>query len=196
MHVNLVALRAEFLSGNNSFLETVSDRYSLYCIRYMSSKHACSREQAQDIFIEAVLEFRKGVINRQIKDVKNVRSYLLGTCLNKFQKELRSKKRDTEKYAEIKEHLYQKSPNFLDSTIEAEYKQELTEITLKSFNQLDKPCQELLRLFYVSGLSMKEIAEEMDFASDKVAKTTKSRCYKKWIAELVRLNELSQKPSN
>ncbi len=50
---------------------------------------------------------------------------------------------------------------------------------------MDDPCKTILWSFYWDGKSMNEIAEIMDYNSDKVAKSQKSRCMSKVKLALV-----------
>ncbi|WP_397364308.1 RNA polymerase sigma factor [Olleya sp. R77988] len=48
-----------------------------------------------------------------------------------------------------------------------------------AFTQLGARCQQLLQLFYHSKKSFKDIANEMQFKSEKIAKNQKYKCLKK-----------------
>jgi len=158
----------------------LSDKFGHFSIEYLISKNNCTKELAEDIFSEAMLNFRDQVIYQKVTKLKNPKNYLLGICLNLFRNHLRSEKRFTDKKFQIKRQLYSSNPNYLEQIISIENDQEKKVIAIDSFEQLDEKCREILRLFYVEELKMKEIATIMQFANDKVAKNKKSVCYKKW----------------
>lgn len=62
------------------------------------------------------------------------------------------------------------------------------------FLELSIRCQELLRLF-LEKMKMKNIAEEMDYTSENVAKKQKHNCQKKLI-QLIQASPLYQELSN
>jgi len=189
MRIDPAKLKNEFLSGHASFLKDVSAEYGLYCVRYLCSKHKCQESDARGIFTDALIAFRESIITGKVTEVKNLRSYLLGMCLNIFQLQLRKERRKSEKYIEIKRSLYLEEANYLDKTIEVETHDSLKRLVIKSLSVLDQSCQEIIRYFYVDGLSMNTIAAKMGFASSHVAKTTKSRCFKKWVKVVEELKQ-------
>lgn len=73
-----------------------------------------------------------------------------------------------------------------DEAIEAQ-KEELVRTIVKD---LPSPCNELLWGFYRDNLSMKSLAEMLNYSSEGVVKVTKHRCCEKFRA---RYNELCNK---
>jgi len=189
MKINLKEIRQQFLLGDNQFLTHISREYGLYCIRYLCNKHKCDEDEARGIFTDAMMAFRDSIIKEKMDQVRNLKSYLLGTCLNLFQVGLRAEKRKIDKSDSITQHLYDDNPNYLDNIIEKESKTEMKKITHLSFQKLDEGCQKILKLFYIEELTMSEIAKEIGLSSDQVAKTTKFRCYKKWVAYAIDLKK-------
>ena len=139
--------------------------------------------------MDAVLNFREQVVQKKLNRLSNPKSYMLGTCINLYKLTVRNESRKNIKRDDIEQELYLGNPNYLDRTIEQESESEVMNIALESFDKLDKNCQEILRLFYVEGLKMAEIGKVVGLANDKVAKTTKSRCYKKWLELASRLKK-------
>ena len=181
MTLDISQLRADFLSGENSFLTDITEKYSSYCVNYMRKAHQCTEDEARDLFTECILSFREAVIKKKLTEVNRLKSYLLGTCINLHKFRMRQDYRKVEKADEIKMQLYGENDNFLDITIKEEADSELVKVTMTSFKQLGEKCQHLLGLYYVHQLSLQEIASEMGFANHKVAKSTKYRCYQQWM---------------
>jgi RNA polymerase sigma-70 factor (ECF subfamily) len=57
----------------------------------------------------------------------------------------------------------------------------------KYFGHLGESCQQILKLFYYRGLTMKEIVEQTHYKDENTVKSHKSRCLKKLI-ELIKPN--------
>jgi len=190
MIIDLGELRSELILGESKHLLQISKSYGPPCIRFLYSKHKCDEESAREIFTDALLIFRDSVIQNKVKEVKNLQNYLIGICMNVFRRNLRENKRKIDKVEDVRRELYGEESNYLERTIEKEMFQGNLQLTMKTFRQLDLSCQEILRLYYVEELSMKEIANELGLASNDVAKTKKSRCYRRWLQYV---DELTQK---
>ena len=186
---SIESLRARFLNHDNSFLEELAKNHSYNCILLLNRKYDCPEETGKDIFTDALLQLRTVIIQRKIEVLKQPKNYLLGICVNLYKSHLRKENRGNKHENGIRLSLYDENPNYLDDITNQENRKEIMKITMSSFNALDEPCQRLIKMFYVDELNMKQIAEEMGFSNDKVAKTTKSRCYKKWVNKVKALTE-------
>ncbi len=58
----------------------------------------------------------------------------------------------------------------------------------RAFSELGKRCQQLLQLFYQQAMSFKDIAQVMQFSSEKIAKNQKYKC-------LVKAKDIYEKTS-
>ena len=181
MKINLEEARDQFLSGNHQLLALISEEYGLYCIRYLTSKHICSQDEARDCFGDAIIVVRDAIVSQKVEEISNVRSYLLGICLNLYRKGIEKEQKKADKVDEIRSMLYEDNSNYLDEVIARENDVELNRMVIESFRELSEGCRSILHLYYVDGLKMVEIAKQLNMASVNVAKTTKSRCYKKWM---------------
>ena len=63
-----------------------------------------------------------------------------------------------------------------------DYKAKLKSICYSAMEKLDSKCRKIIIAYYIDRLTMKEIATYMNLSSGDVAKTLKSRCYKKLIS--------------
>lgn len=151
------------------------------------SKGSCALHDAEDIFIDGVMAFRQNVL--QGKAVyQNVKGYLATICWNKWLERSRSRQRKLKKQDDIKRQLYVVKEETYDPLVKQEETQEALAATQariivlqQAMAKLSAKCQQILHLSIVEEVSMKMIAEQMGFASANVAKTTKSRCYRKLI---------------
>lgn len=177
--------------GDNRALAEVLQDSGQYCVRVLMTKTNCSPEEADDIVVDAVLNFRDKVLKGQVQELTSLNAYLYRTCWNMYQ-ELRRKKERIRNHAdEIRYAFYQESQDTLDpleweemKKQEEDHYERKLKATQTALKRLDEKCREILTLFYLQRQRMKEIASKMGFASANVAKTSKSRCYKKWINEI------------
>ncbi len=128
-----------------------------------------SKEDALDVFQEALIILCKKVWDTDFKLTAKLDTYLYGVSYyiwkNRAEKESKWTKTDTE-------------PNvvFIDEmadVLEKEAKIKMVESVLQN---LGEPCLKLLQFFYYKGLSMKEIAGKLGYKSLNVAKTQKYKC--------------------
>lgn len=181
MKIDVQQLRKDFLEGDNYFMEVISEKFGTYCIEYLCTNYNCSQNVAHDLFIDTIIDLRERIIQEKVAQIVNLKSYLLGSCINSFKLLIRQERRKFDNKEEIKTRFYSNDLNYLENRMKSERQKELEEIMLKTFRQLGKKCQVILRLYYLEGHKMDEIADILDLASSDVAKTLKSRCYKKWL---------------
>ena len=55
----------------------------------------------------------------------------------------------------------------------------LKDVLARELSYIPEPCNKVLKFFYYEGLSMKMIAEAMNYSSQDTAKVTKKRCFDK-----------------
>ena len=179
MEIKLERIVAELKQGNNEVLSEVFQKHGAYCINLLLKKTSCSKEDAEDILVEAVLSFREKILTGKIEYLTNIRNYLYGTCKNMWLHRYRHLKTKTEKEPEILQYFYDECSELLDIENASEPNSELLKLTRVGLEQLKDKCKRIIELFYIREYSMTQIAEEMSFSSPDVAKTTKSRCFAK-----------------
>lgn len=178
---SLVDIREALLSGEYRFIQDLYTSHREYCVQYISNRNYASTEDAEDIFSDAILTVRDNIIDQKLKNANNLKSYILGICLNMAREKNRTHKKNSKKENEVRLLLYGNDHNSM--TDEAEDRNEMIDLCKKALDALDQKCREIIKLFYLDSLDMKEIAERLGFANANVAKSSKSRCYKKWITE-------------
>ena len=181
-------LVSQLKQGNNQPLQQLT-AYKEDCIGMLRNRSngSCRRDDAEDIFIDAVMAFRRNVL--QGKAVfQNVKGYLATICWNKWLESSRAKQRHFKKQEEVERQLYVVKEEPVDHLVlEEERKAEQTQknqrfqLITTAMAKLSEKCQQILKLAIIEELPMKEIAQIMGFASANVAKTTKSRCYNRLI---------------
>ncbi len=165
--------------------------HSAYCINYVQASTSCSRDDAKDVFMNALLILRENLLRGKIKQLSNPRFYLAATSINQWKKKYQNQKKEKKKQDEVTWHFYEHRNNSLnnfDPLVNQEEKenkqkekQQKIRLILAALKTLDKKCQKILKLFYESQMNMKEIAKKAGLANANVAKVTKRRCYIRWL---------------
>lgn len=179
---SLVQIRKDLLSGNNSCLKYFFDHYSTYCIGTLIKKTRCSEADAEDLFMDSVLNFREKIITGRIENLTNIKAYLFSTCYRMWITKYKKEKSQRLKYDDIWDELYDN--NKVISRRDVNIK-----LSFEALNSLGDKCRQVLTYFYIENKSMKEIAEILGFANKDVAKTTKSRCFKNLLSEVLRIQK-------
>ena len=183
----LTNLRENLLHHNSEHFKEIYLSHKEECIALLVSKMKISAEEAEDIFVDALLVFRKNIISRKISVLSSVKAYLNSTCINMVREKWNYERRKRKKEDSVRLLFYEKNHVLPEEKLRLE---ELHELNRRAFKNLRPKCREILTAFYVYKIPMKEIAEEHGFASGDVAKMTKSRCYKAWMKEVKKiLNE-------
>lgn len=191
MKSSYASLLARIRNGDSQALAEVMRDSATYCAKVLVKNTGCQYEEAQDYFIEAVLTLRDKVLKGELTELSSLKAYLYRTCWNMWQEQNRRRARLQKHSQDIREQFYEESledddplvREEVESQNRAHYEQKLA-ATREALARLDEKCRQILQLFYLQRMRMKAIAEQMQFASADVAKTSKSRCYKKWMKEI------------
>lgn len=181
MNQEFVDLARELKAGDNKRLKVIFEENASYCIRKLTSKHSCPVEDAEDIYTDAILNFRNKMISGEIQFLTDLRSYLYATCRNMFFAKLKKEERTTRAANEI----YRGTNEWLNDEEDLSvYHEKIRKMVIDALSTIPEKCQQLLRAFYFDRMSLEEIAKRFEFASANVAKVSKSRCYKKLIDQV------------
>lgn len=134
-------------------------------IRKWIKQNSGTQQEAEDVFQEALLVFCTKCKEPNFELTVDIKTYLFSVSKNLWFKELRKKKKEN---AITQEEV-----------LNEEWEEPRFKLAEKAFATLGENCQKVLQYFYVVKLSFKEIAQKMDYASDKVAKNQKYRCLQK-----------------
>lgn len=151
-------------------------------IEHFICSNSGSKDEAFDVFQDAIMIFYKQVINGQFDESKyKVHGYVYtiskNLWINIAKKKGRARKWQSEQDTERMED------SFLDHVID----EERLKILDKLFNSLDDKCIKLLTLSIYHRLSMREIAEKLDIPNEATVKVQCHRCRKK-LSDLVKAN--------
>lgn len=163
-------------NDDNKALHYIYVTHGDHCIKKIIGKRNCSREEAEDLFIEAVMVLRENVLKGTLKQLTNTPSYLYQVIDNKYLAKLKREKSKARKLTDV-EHFYYSDTSAED---DGEWNLALSQATKHAWGQLSEKCRDIIYHFYVDSLRMKEIATLLGFANADVAKSTKARCYKQF----------------
>ena len=183
----LASIRLELLKGDSKFLGQQYTEHRSGCIQLLKSKYYCDEIEAEDIFTEAILVLRKKIIDQKLDNLKNIRSYLLSTVAF-LKKESNTKKERSAKTIDHVRILFSEH-GYIEEIENEEYTEQLKRICSLALRTLSEKCEQILRLYYQEGMSMQDIALLVGLSSGNVAKASKARCYKQWIAEANKLKQ-------
>lgn len=179
---NLAKIKYQLQKGDNRYLEELFLKESDFCIKNLIRTTDCPKEEAEDIFVEAVMDFRQRIISEKLTAVDNVRNYLYTTCKNMWFNRLKKKKSQEKKHHLISDFLYEELEDDPITTMEnLEEEQKLISLSQQSFTALGQKCQDILYFYYVESYAMKDIAKAMGLANANVVKVMKHRCLKQLV---------------
>jgi RNA polymerase sigma factor (sigma-70 family) len=183
------AIISRLRKGETSCFEEIIANYRDYCVGGLIKKIRCTEEEAQDLFIEGLLEFREMVILGKIDKVINLKSYLFGICYNLWLTDQRENKKISSGASDVERYFYGYlyEDDLFDD--ESAYKINLIAIARKAISILSDKCRKIITYYYLENMNMVEIAKEMNFASSDVSKTSKSRCFQKLLDEVQELKK-------
>jgi RNA polymerase sigma factor (sigma-70 family) len=139
-----------------------------------------TKEEADDLFQEALIVFCRKVSQPQFVLSAAVNTYLLAIAKYMWL-DARRRKSKTEK-------IEMGNLENLGEEIESEHTEiRSLEQAMTAIKDLGERCQELLENFYFKKMSMKEIALKMKFSSEKITKNQKYKCLERAREKLRRV---------
>ena len=157
--------------GDESALKYLYKKYYRMMTKLVISNNG-SEDEAKDIYQDALIVFWQKVIGGQLVLTSRISTYLYSVCLNLWRKELDRKNRLS--------HEEKDEVQFIDND-----REEREKIIHECINELGDTCKRILTYYYFEKISMKDIAEKLDFANTDTAKTKKYKC-KKRLDQLVK----------
>ena len=130
------------------------------------TRNSCSKDDAEDILQESMLIFWQKIKEDNLVMYSRISTYLYAIALNLLRKELKSKSRYSSE--ELDSELIIEKDNSDE--------REIVTAIQTSINCLSDSCERVIRYYYIDGMNMNEIAQEMNFANSDVSKTKKLKC--------------------
>lgn len=133
-----------------------------------------SRQDAEDIFQEVVVNFIDMVQKDKFRGESTIKTFLFSlnryTWLNELKRRGRAIARE-EKYERGQERVEMDTSHFI---ADREGKSEV----LRIVGELGETCRKILLLFYYENMSMKEILDVTDYETEQVVRNKKYKCLK------------------
>lgn len=174
---------AELQDGDTSCLKTIFEEHAAYCIGLLKRNTNCSQEDAEDILVEAVMNFREKLLAGKIEYLTSLRNYLYTTCHNMYLAQHKKQSKQQEKTNDLQRYFLE----LMGAEEEAENKEELWKISVQALQSLGDKCKTIIESYYIEGLSMELVAKRLGLANANVAKVSKSRCLKQLVDEAKQL---------
>jgi RNA polymerase sigma factor (sigma-70 family) len=170
----------ELIKGND--LSKASAKLYAYfpVIKKLVLKNNGTKQDAEDIYQEALIILCRKVQDNNFILSSSLNTYLYSVCRFLWSDALKHKNKSiVMERTELLVH---------NEEIEEDAKEESDlRLAEKAFQMIGENCKELLLLFYFKKLSFKQIASQMRFASEQVAKNQKYRCIEKAKENLKKL---------
>lgn len=147
-----------------------------------------SRQDAEDVFQEVVVNFIDLVQKNKFRGESSVKTFLFSLNRHTWLNELKRRGR-----ALAREEKFEKGQERIGADSHAEIAdREGRSAVLKLVEELGETCKKILLLFYYEDMPMKEILEATDYENEQVVRNKKYKCLKqleKMILEKPSLKE-------
>jgi RNA polymerase sigma factor (sigma-70 family) len=157
---------------NESVKTIYRECFDMLCNYVMNNNG--SRQDAEDIFQEVVVNFIDLVQKNKFRGESSVKTFLFAmnrhSWLNELKRRGREEKRE-ERYETGKDNIE------LDAAHAMAQREEKKEL-MKIVSMLGEACRKILLMFYYDNLSMKEILDNTSFENEQVVRNKKYKCLK------------------
>jgi RNA polymerase sigma factor (sigma-70 family) len=140
-------------------------------IRYLVVKNSGNDEDAEDVFQDGLIIVFKKIRDQQLELTSSFRTYIYSVCRNIWLQKLNKRKQFAREFSDVETFI--DLPDKVDQFQEEEM--EKYRLYQQHFFTLGEDCQKVLLLF-MKKLSLKDIAAEMGYKTEKYAKTRKYLC--------------------
>ncbi|KQC32869.1 hypothetical protein AAU57_05730 [Nonlabens sp. YIK11] len=160
-------------SGDPAFFK---EQYNLYQREFVGHalKKGVNQETATDIYQDSfIILFENAASGKLTSLTSSLKTYIFGIGNNKIHEVLRKQKKtvNLKEPLDIKGGIEQLD---LDEQVLSEKQQLLRD----AFDKLGTRCKNIISLFYLEGLTIKEIMKIEHYTSENTVKAQKSRCMK------------------
>jgi len=139
-------------------------------ITWAQNAYQTDEDSAADAFQDAVICLHSNIVRGKLETLKSsLKTYLYAIGKNIVRKKLQKEAKMDGEENMVLENLYAEP---VDSFAQNDRQRFVASL----MNTIGEPCKTILRLFYFKRYSMKDIAAELDYKNENVAKTQKLRC--------------------
>ena len=134
-------------------------------LRWASKRYLLSDNDAAEIYQDAILIMYERLVEKGVLLLKAKQdTYLFGIAKNLIAEKGRKEARMVADHA------------FVEVPLEEDVDEENLRNAEQALEELEEPCQTILRQFYYHRKSLREIATLIGHSDEKVTKTQKARC--------------------
>jgi RNA polymerase sigma factor (sigma-70 family) len=179
-------LREQISQGDERGLTYVFEQSHRYCVRGLVKNTGCDTEDAEDLFMDALLVFRENVLSGKLEKLSNLQSYMYGICLNLWRSLNRARTRWEKEQNEVERQLWlilgqEEDPWGGD---DGEYVRRQIRTVTAALEKLGETCRKLLTYVYIEERPHREISQLLGLASAEVVKVTRHRCFQQWVKHI------------
>jgi len=166
--------------GGHLFVEHLYGKEREACLKRMVRNTSCTRSEAEDWFMEALLVVRKKALQGVLAS-GDLGGYLYTCCYRFF---LASRKKAQFLVSNVRatdmENTLVDSDLSMEAVAEFErrFKHQF-DLYEKAWKQMDEKCRSLLKAFYLDGVKLIDLQKSFGLGSYDSMKTTKKRCLQK-----------------
>ncbi len=139
-------------------------------INYFKKKGA-NEEEIRDLFQEAVIVFHDAVKEGRFEQKASISTFLFRVINNMW---INTQKKER-KNVRLNDDVH---PVFEDITEQEQMTNDNKELVKRFMGMLKTDCINILTFFYYKKMPMHEIAKEMGYKNEQIARNKKSRCLK------------------
>lgn len=165
-----IALIEAFRKGNTRPLDNFYLKHREAFLKWIAKEYRLSGDDAKDVYQDAFLVLHRNLETDKLGEIgASLKVYLFGIGKNITRKRLEGGVKEGAAGAAAQREWEDGDAADLN---------ERQLLAMHLYDQLTEPCKSIIRLYYYEKLSMREIARQMGYKSEDVAKNQKARCLK------------------
>jgi len=154
----------------NTFIGNCYYKYKANAITVLTRKYGLSENEANGFFVDALIILKEKLDKGDLVHTRYIKTYLIGIMKNLYRNQMKKKNTAQERESIlIQLHYDSHQENEVQEIINMDY----------LLNKLTSKHKKILKMFYLQGLSQKEIAEELGYGNAAVVKNMKFRALQK-----------------
>ena len=161
------------LKDSNEKLDILYLKHKDYCLNFLCKIHN-DKNLATDIYHDAVIILYEKILENKLNLTCSIQTYLNAICKNQLLKQLEKNKINTSISIQNDE-----ISDWYDDEYIPEQKLKALNFSLEKLKNLGGKCYDILKKYYYENLSMKKIAEDLEYTNAENVRNQKSRCQKK-----------------
>lgn len=186
--MRLPALKETMPYEYNDIVRQFFEELKPLFVNILRKNFTISYDEAMDIYTDVWIDVRSNIACGKVQPGTKWKAYIIRMGLNQANKIATRRPIDVDSYDDVKfnrddfekkytEEKAAETSIYEDPDMQAALAAELSYIP--------DPCNKILKLYYFDELSMKEIADSMNYSNSRSAITTKNRCMEKLKARVV-----------